>query len=56
MSRDRVNPSRRRTLQGLLAVPFLPLAITAVAAKRGIAGQTASELHAAFWSIEYRTQ
>ena len=49
ISHDCLDPSRRRTLRGLMVVPFLPLAITATAAKRGIAGQTAPELHAAFW-------
>ena len=48
-SRDRFNPARRRALRGLMAVPFVPLAISAVAARRGIAGQVAPELHAAFW-------
>jgi len=48
-SHDRFNPGRRRALRGLMVVPFLPVAITAVEAKRGIAGQTAPELHAAFW-------
>lgn len=35
-SRDRFNPGRRRILHSLMAVPFVPLATTAVAAKRGI--------------------
>ncbi len=48
-ARDRFNPNRRRTLQGLMVLPFLPLAITAVATKRGIVGQPAPELHADFW-------
>lgn len=48
-SRNRFNRGRRRTLKGLVAVPFMPLAITAIAARRGITGQTAPELHAAFW-------
>lgn len=47
--RKRCNAERRRTLKGLLAVPFLPLAITTLAARRGIVGQAAPELHAAFW-------
>jgi hypothetical protein len=31
-SRDRFNGGRRRTLQGLMVVPFLPLAIPTIAA------------------------
>ncbi len=49
ISRDRVDRGRRRALGGLMALPFAPLAITALAAKRGIAGEPAPELHAAFW-------
>ena len=48
-SRDRFNPGRRRILHGLIAAPLVPLAVPAVAAKQGIAGQTAPELHANFW-------
>ena len=49
LSRDPFNPGRRRTLQGLMLTPLLPLTLPASAAKRGISGQTAPELHAAFW-------
>lgn len=48
-SNDRIDSGRRRSLKGLLAVPFVPLAIRAIASKRGIAGQSAPELHADFW-------
>lgn len=46
---DLTDLNRRRLLKGLMAVPLLPLAVTAGAAKRGIAGQMAPELHADFW-------
>ena len=48
-TRDRCNLGRRRSLQVLMAVPFAPFAITAFGAKHGMVGQTAPELHAAFW-------
>lgn len=48
-SRDRCNIGRRRSLRALMAVPFAPFAITAFGARRSMVGQTAPELHAAFW-------
>jgi len=52
-SRQGHNPGRRRTLCGLMVVPFLPLPISAIAARRGIAGQVAPEINATFWIDAY---